>query len=83
VPVTDLALPPDDPEQKLRWARQLLRDFPPGSQILGAKEIRAMAREIIKALSPPDPAKLHPRAGAGARQKGRHALRQEDKPISE
>jgi len=63
--VTDLALPPDDPEQRLRWARQLLRDFPPGSQILGAKAIRAMAREIIKELSPPGPDKRRKRPRAG------------------
>jgi hypothetical protein len=53
--MTDLTSPPEDPLLQLAWARRVLREFwrPENRGLLGAKEIRAMAREIIKAHKPP------------------------------
>ena len=46
--MTDLVAPPDDPNQQLQWARQVLRDFPPNSRAVSAPEIRAWALAILR-----------------------------------
>ena len=46
--MTDLISPPQDPDQELAWARQALRDFPPGSQKVSAKEIRSLALGVLR-----------------------------------
>jgi hypothetical protein len=45
--MTDLVALPDDPNQQLQWARQVLRDFPPNSQVVSAPAIRAWALGIL------------------------------------
>ena len=52
--MTDIRPPPDDPAERLRWAKGLLRDFssPAGRNAVCAAELRAMAREIISELDP-------------------------------
>jgi hypothetical protein len=56
-PMTDLVPPLEDPVQRRRWARSLLREFssPNGRLALGAKEIRAGARRTLKEPLPPKP----------------------------
>ena len=46
--MTDLVMPPDDAAGQIAWARSVLRDFPPGSGIVSARAIRAMARAILR-----------------------------------
>jgi hypothetical protein len=52
--MTDIAAPPDDPAERLKWARGLSRDFssPQGRGAVSAAEIRAMARRTISELDP-------------------------------
>ena len=49
--MTDLVAPPDDPNQRRKWANQLLREFPPDSQAVSAREIRAWARRVLRELN--------------------------------
>ena len=53
--MTDLVSPPEDPDQQLLWAKRVLREFwrPENRGLLGAKEIRSLAREIINQHRPP------------------------------
>ena len=58
--MTDLVSPPEDlrqlnPDQQLQWARRVLREFwrKENRGLLGAKEIRSLAREIINKHRPP------------------------------
>jgi len=46
--MTDLRSPPENPEQELAQARRLLRQFPPGSQLVSAQEIRRGALAVIR-----------------------------------
>ena len=52
--MTDIVSQPDDPVERLRWAKGLLRDFssPQGRDAVSAAEIRAMARQTIRELDP-------------------------------
>ena len=52
--MTDIVSPPDDPAERLRWARGLLRDFSSSRSrgAVSAAEIRAMARQTIRELDP-------------------------------
>ena len=47
--MTDLVALPDEPNQQLAWARQVLRDFPANSQAVSAPAIRAWALQILRA----------------------------------
>jgi hypothetical protein len=49
--MTDLVAPPEDPDQRRKWANRLLRQFPPGSQMVSAREIRAWARRVLRELN--------------------------------
>src|ERR1700733_2869992 len=51
---TDIVSPPDDPVERLKWARGLLRDFssPEGRGAVSAAALRAVARSIISELDP-------------------------------
>jgi hypothetical protein len=53
--MTDLVSPPEDPDQQLLWARRVLRSFSRKENrgLLGAAEIRSLAREIINKHRPP------------------------------
>jgi hypothetical protein len=46
--MTDLVSPPPNPSQQKAWARQVLKDFPPNSQAVGAQEIRRWALAILR-----------------------------------
>jgi hypothetical protein len=52
--MTDVVSPPDDPAERLKWARVLLRDFscPESRGAVTAAALRAMARSIISELDP-------------------------------
>jgi hypothetical protein len=52
--MTDIVLPPDDPAERLKWAKGLLRHFssPEGRDAVSAAELRAMAHEMIGELDP-------------------------------
>jgi hypothetical protein len=54
--MTDLVSPPEDPDQQLLWARRVLRSFSRKENrgLLGAAEIRSLAREIINKHRPPN-----------------------------
>jgi hypothetical protein len=61
--MTDLVSPPEDPDQQLLWARRVLRSFsrPESRNLLSAKEIRSLAREIINRHRPPSRRQRRPR----------------------
>ena len=54
--MTDLVPPPDDPEQKLLWARQVLHEWNQSPEkyrgVLGWELILASARQILKDHDP-------------------------------
>ncbi len=52
--MTDIVAAPDDPGERLKWAKGLLRDFssPQGRRAVSAAAIRAMARQTIRELDP-------------------------------
>ena len=52
--ITDTVSPPDDPAERLKWAKGLLRYFSgsEGHNAVSAAELRAMARRIIGDLHP-------------------------------
>ena len=52
--MTDIVAAPDDPAERLKWAKGLLRDFssPEGRRAVSAAAIRAMARQTIRELDP-------------------------------
>jgi signal transduction histidine kinase len=52
--MTDIFTAPDDPAERLKWAKGLLREFssPRSRGAASAAEIRAMARSIISELDP-------------------------------
>jgi hypothetical protein len=56
--VTSLTPPPEDPSQRRRWARGVLRTFSRASNrdAVGASDIRSLARQILKELDRPSPA---------------------------
>ena len=54
--MTDLVPPPEDPQGQLRWARRLLRQFPPGSGILGANAVlQPLGRHLVDGAGDRDP----------------------------
>lgn len=57
--MTDLTSPPEDPDLQLLWAKRVLRSFSRKENrgLLGAKEIRSLAREIINKHRPPSSSK--------------------------
>ena len=61
--LTDLPPPPEDPQERQRWASRLLRDWsrPEYQNLLGAQEIRALARQVLQANLPPSSPPREPR----------------------
>lgn len=60
--MTDLISPPLDRLNQLLWARQVLMDFsrPETSNVLGAEQIKAVARQILRENQPLHPAPSPP-----------------------